>query len=119
MTYGDCSHGSDLECDGLWAEGPLVRVFEDDVRDVGHGRGEKGGEWGAISRYRTGKGKNRLLAVAVMSNEEELWGVHKRKGCAAQLKAADRCRPHLSLRLVLVGEFATEETERRHEECRV
>ena len=43
-TYRDSGHGSNLECDGLRGEGPLVRVFKDDVRDVGHGREEKGGD---------------------------------------------------------------------------
>ena len=43
VTYGNSGHGSDLESDGLWGEGPLVRVFEDDIWDTGHGCGRKEG----------------------------------------------------------------------------
>ena len=31
VTYGNSGHGSDLEGHSPWGEGPLVRVFEDDI----------------------------------------------------------------------------------------
>ena len=46
-------------------------------------------------------------------------GGTQKKGVRGTIEGGRSVPAHLSLRLVLVGEFATEETERRHEECRV